>query len=435
LKLMSGRSYAKFFIQREKPGHCKACGFAGKKRKEGFMKKALLIVAMLLLVTPVMAATTITAVQGVQFTASDGNKVQPVSITYSSDVNIRAFALDINIASDGNRPNFQGIRNFKTGESNAASPGYGIFPSRFRDFIVVTGPNWVDPNYNPTTAWNEPETTSHTWGMGYPQMIVEMGTLYAGDANKPALSGTLFTFDVNAWGAVGTFHLAIAADALRGGTTGVIGNDGNSVTPVSFVGTDVVFAANCITIPNIVNAIESDANNTLSGAGLTGPIVIAYANSNTVVYGHVISQDTGCVAANATIHYVASAGCFPMSDPNFSTWVSLGKPHCWCFPRQCHGDADGLAQGTSKQGYYYVGENDLNILLKGWKVLEPTKGPGIQGEPNICADFAHDVQGTSKQGYYRVGENDLNKLLTYWKVLEPTKGPGTPANCGGTLSP
>jgi hypothetical protein len=42
LKLMSGRSYAKFFIQRVKPEHCRACGFAGKKRKEGTYEESFI---------------------------------------------------------------------------------------------------------------------------------------------------------------------------------------------------------------------------------------------------------------------------------------------------------------------------------------------------------------------------------------------------------
>lgn len=226
------------------------------------MRKALLIVAVLLLATPVMAATTITAVkEGVVWTAPDGNKVQTVRIDYSSDVDIRAFALDINIDSDGNSPNFQGIRGFKTGESNAASPGYGIFPSRFRDFIVVTGPVWTDPNYNPTPAWNEPETVSPRTGLGFPKMIVEMGTLYAGDANKPALSGTLFRFDVNAWGKDGTFNLSIAANALRGG---VVNADGNTIV-ANFVGAEIVFAP---------------SNHTISGStGLAGVTMSGLPNA------------------------------------------------------------------------------------------------------------------------------------------------------------
>jgi beta-lactam-binding protein with PASTA domain len=546
------------------------------------MRKTLLIVAMLLLVSPVMAATTVNVLVNPadQFTGPDGNRVQPVSIAYTSTVDIRAFALDINIDNVNGAPNFQKIRNFKVGESNGAMvggvSGYGIFPSRFRDFIQVLNGStiyagdggWNDPNYNPTTSWNEPGTTDHTWGMGFPKMIIEMGTLYSGDANKPAQSGTLFTFDVNSYGLTGTYHITVAADTLRGG---VVNTDGNTIV-ATMVGNDVTFACTvpnvvgqaeatataniiaanytlgtrtttcsptvaagsvistnpaagpatcgvavayvvstglcvctvpnvvaqpeatataniiaanftlgtrtttcsptiaagsvistnpiagatpacgspvayvvstglcCITIPTITGLTETDANTAIRNAGLTGTISITYANSNTVVYGKVISQDTGCVAANATIHYVASYGCFPSSDPAYSDWVSFGKPTCWCYPRQCHGDADGLAQGTAKTGLYYVGSNDLNVLVGAWQVYEPTKGPGIatitvNGIPGICADFAHDVQGTAKAGLYRVGTNDLSRMVTYWNILEPTKGAGTPANCGGTVNP
>ena len=263
----------------------------GRKERKVFMKKALLIVAMLLLVaTPVMATTTITAVQEGEFTA-DGTKQRTVSIVYTSDVDVRAFALDITIDAG---PTFDSIRDFKTGESNAVSPGYGIFPSRFRDFIVVTGPNWVDINYNPTVAWNEPESANT--GMGYPKMIVEMGTLYAGDANKPALTGTLFRFDVNSEKNVGTFNITIAANALRGG---VVGNDGSSITP-TFVGTGIVFAEDCVNILDEVGAAQATAETawTGQGFGVNGTGVV-----NCAQVGLVISQDTGCQNPGYVVNY------------------------------------------------------------------------------------------------------------------------------------
>gem|GEM_PF-3180935 len=254
------------------------------------MRKALLIVAMLLSVAPVMAATTITAVQEGEFTA-DGTKQRTVSIVYTSDVDVRAFALDINIDAG---PTFDGIRDFKTGESNAVSPGYGIFPSRFRDFIYAASPNWVDTNYNPTVAWNEPGSTDT--GMGYPKMIVEMGTLYSGDANKPALTGTLFRFDVNSEKSVGTFNVTIAANALRGG---VVDNDGVAITP-TFVGTGIVFAEDCVTILDEVGAAQAAAETAWigQGFGVNGTGVV-----NCAQVGLVISQDTGCQTQPYTVNY------------------------------------------------------------------------------------------------------------------------------------
>jgi hypothetical protein len=281
------------------------------------MRKALLIVAMLLLATPVMAGVTITAVQEGAFIASDGNRVQTVRIDYSTDVNVRAFALDINIDCNGNVPNFQYIRGYKVGESNQAAvppgtSGYGIFPSRFRDFVNPTnpGPNYVDPNYNPTTAWNEPGTTDHTWGMGYPRMIVELGTLYAGDPNRPVLSGTLFRFDVNAWGQVGTFNLRIVADTLRAGTTGAIGQDGNSVAS-SFVGTAITFGPVCTDILNEIGQDKAVAEAAWIGQGFsvsgTGT-----AYSDTIPANQVLTQDTGCFTpAGHTVNYTYCRGKFP----------------------------------------------------------------------------------------------------------------------------
>ena len=135
-------------------------------------------------------------------------------------------------------------------------------------------------------------------------------------------------------------------------------------------------------------------------------------------------------------------GCFPCAHPDYFEWLSVDKPNCWCYPRQCHADADGLMEGSNKEGYWYVGTNDLNVLLAGWKILEPNDGspwpggPGIASIPNgICADFAHDIEGSDKEGYWRVGTNDLNILLTNWKVLEPNDGnpwpggPGVDPNC------
>ena len=324
------------------------------------MRKALLIVAMLLLVTPVMATTTISAVkEGAVFTAADGNKVQTVRIDYVSDVNVRAFALDINVATG---PVFRGIRGFKTGESNSASPGYGIFPSRFRDFIVVTGPNWVDTNYNPTTAWNEPETLDHNSGMGWPKMIVEMGTLYAGDANKPAFSGTLFRFDVNNQGLLGTFNLSIKANALRGG---VVGNDGNTVPAVlSFVGTAIIFAAPELSAPSqiIYPVYDPDCNVPIYWAPVAGATGYTLERSNDSGVNWPVAKDynqfitfgvntvpvgpnyrwrvkatnaestspyrTGTFDCNAILSTCYRDG--NTDDPNWNNWVAVGRPDCWC---------------------------------------------------------------------------------------------------------
>ncbi len=127
--------------------------------------------------------------------------------------------------------------------------------------------------------------------------------------------------------------------------------------------------------------------------------------------------------------YHPCMGCY-CYQPDYDEWVLVGDPDCWCWPRQCHGDADGLKGGNVKTGYYWVGPTDLNILIAGWLVKEPAFGPGIASIPNgICADFAHDQGGSAKTGFYRVGPTDLNILIANWLVKEPGFGPGVPPDC------
>jgi hypothetical protein len=135
----------------------------------------------------------------------------------------------------------------------------------------------------------------------------------------------------------------------------------------------------------------------------------------------------------------------PLGHPSaganyYNTWVNMGYPACWCYPRQCHGDSNGDKEGTPIQGYYYVGITDIGVLAAAWKVKEVPKGPGIQsvvhnGIPGVCADHAHNKAGTPIQGYYYVGIQDIGILATYWKVKEPPKGLGVPPDCGGNLPP
>jgi hypothetical protein len=118
---------------------------------------------------------------------------------------------------------------------------------------------------------------------------------------------------------------------------------------------------------------------------------------------------------------ITTTDCFPPDHPDYSEWVYVGRPYCWCFPRQCHGDVDDANQGDAKSGYYYVWSADLNMLVAGWK--QPYSGcPGADGpDPDplpdtwICADFDHAQQGDDKVGYFRVWSGDLNILVSNWK--------------------
>jgi len=220
-----------------------------------------------------------------------------------------------------------------------------------------------------------PNTYADATGTGVStnKIIVELGSLYVA-GNAPPASGKLFWIDVipPKPGTAYSGNVSLAANTTRGG---VVDINGNSVDP------------------NLTNC------------------TMAYNND-----------------------------CFPCWYPWHQMhrlhWLPWGKPSCWCYFRQCHGDADGKKQGSSTLGYYYVGSNDVTIVRASYLVKESPKGPGVKGEPNICADFARDKGGSAALGYYRVGSTDIALMSAAYLVKESPKGPGVrTADCGGILVP
>lgn len=167
--------------------------------------------------------------------------------------------------------------------------------------------------------------------------------------------------------------------------------------------------------------VSEEATVTIALNEIRGGVVLTDPDKPATVN---LSQAAVVVAAGA-----AAAG----SGVDYAEWVAVGRPACWTYARQCHGDADGLAvAGTT--GTYYVGTADLNVLISAWQVKEPPFGPGIASiENGICADFGHDKEGNAETGWYRVGTKDLNILIGSWLVKEPPAGPGVPADCAARV--
>jgi hypothetical protein len=348
------------------------------------MRTMILTLALVLLAAPAWAVVYITA-------TDEGGGVVRIDYESVGEPNLpRAFALDI-MVSEGN---ITDCCDYAVGDNNK---GFGIFPGSF-------GVLYVDPDTGLVESWEvggytpvaDPGThPTALGGIDTNGITIEMGSLY--DTNAPETSGTLCRVIVS----TNPCTLSVSLNALSG------------------------------------NVVMEDANEPTGGVDLSG----------------------------ATIQ-VGDGECFPSDHPDYDTWVAVGKPDCWCpenNPRQCHGDTNGEYEGGTISGYYYVGYDDIGLLVTAWKVLEdcptmfpdeplkcvmwpggpPTpSGPGIASVTNgICADFAHAYEGGTISGYYYVGYDDMGILVSSWKVLEdcPSMFPGDPLKCvmwpGGPPTP
>jgi hypothetical protein len=265
---------------------------------------------------------------------------------------VRAIALDIEV--DGGQT-IEAISDYHKGQSTETTPGFGIFPANFGDYIEV------DPDTGEVTTWDvneytplaDPNDPGALGGLGTGGVTIELGALYypADDSSPNApdnvvgYSGVLCKLEVS-----GTCIMSATENAIRGGVV------------------------------------------------LTDPDVAA---------------DVDLSAASAEI---PTDGPCPFSTQSeCDEWLAMGSPASWDNPRQCHGDADGAQDGNPKSGYFWVWSSDLSALLAGWK--QPYSGDPAT-DPWISADFTHSEEGNPKSGYFRVWSGDLAILLQYWKQAD-----------------
>jgi hypothetical protein len=94
--------------------------------------------------------------------------------------------------------------------------------------------------------------------------------------------------------------------------------------------------------------------------------------------------------------------CMKTSAPEYTDWEAWGKPDCWCYARQCRGDADGC-----KTGPFWVAIPDLQGFRDCINRLLPLP------PECICYDFDH-VQ----TGPFRIAIPDLNIFRLYFNKPE-----------------
>jgi hypothetical protein len=175
--------------------------------------------------------------------------------------------------------------------------------------------------------------------------------------------------------------------------------------------------------------LEADPNSGSStGPGEPNDVVLSVdiTGLSAGIYDcNLIVSDPNADNSPQTVKVTLKQPCIPFSHPDYQEWKNVGEPDCWCYPRQCHGDADGLYEGDPKPGFLYVWSADLSQLAAGWK--QPYSGSPLLDGPDpdskpdtwICADFDHNTDGDPKTGYFRVWSGDVSILVANWKTNPP----------------
>jgi hypothetical protein len=331
------------------------------------MRKFLFIVAMLLLVAvPAMATVTIRAQQHQPTSAlgkyDGGRFCNAIDINYtcSGGERIRAFALELTL-DPASGFTFSSIDTFKVGDSNTASKGFGIFPGKFRDLVDAGNPDFTVAGYNPIAPAADADATGT--GLGTNKVILELGSLFVADINRPASTGTLCRLYV---------------DVNKPGLTGF--------GPVS-------------------------GNFTFGGNATRGGIVLE--DGTTVASPTYVAQGR---AALGVFSLQKTFPCWQPYDVQFNEWISVWEPRCWAgwqvgdanWRVQCQGDADNKAQDLAA---YRVYNSDYNFMICSWGL----KATFLRANPNprmtLCADFDHKKQDL---GAYRVYNSDYTVLIAGW---------------------
>jgi len=357
-------------------------------------QRILLIVAMLLIASPAMAAITITATQEA---VVDGNAV--VRVDYSDDgtagsTKVRGISFDLMV----NVGTFADINSFKRGDSNTAEKGYGIFPGKFRDVINPGDACFAVSGYNPICPNSFSDATET--GLGKNKIIVEMGSLYVGDANKPDASGTLFRTKVTE-----SCTMTFAANTVRGNV-----QENGSAAAITTPGATVIYIPpeGC-TLPNLVGMTREAARAAIIAANFTGTIVEYNDPGNGDPMRQVIAQNPapGLYPCDTQVDFNAVSWPVRENSPLFSpiwlNWLHHGRPRCWAFPKHCHGDADGVITGQSR-----VSGADLAIFRGAFNKAQSAIPAG-----GYCADFDHVLTGQSW-----VSGADLTIFKAYFNKAE-----------------
>jgi hypothetical protein len=222
------------------------------------MKKTLLVLTVLALAVPAMAAVSI-----------DVNDLGGgvAAIQYTADVNMSAFGLKVSVDAG----TITAVSPNKVGESNSTAKGFGIFLGTI-DINSTTGA--VD-NYGSPVAPNSDPGASGT-GLDTNTVVIELGALYE-DGNQPPLSGTLCQITVSE-----TCKMTVTVEPTRCGETGggqdagAVQEDGTAVVPTLTGATAIDIVLGCSCWGDIAGDASPDPDNVVSTSDLSKLVTYLY---------------------------------------------------------------------------------------------------------------------------------------------------------------
>ena len=191
---------------------------------------------------------------------------------------------------------------------------------------------------------------------------------------------------------------------------GDVNDEGNAWADPSYEGTEGGIDTNGVTIEMASLYVGSGnappTSGTLCSFTVTGQCLVSITE-NTIRSG-VVLEDTNSATSVLDLSGATNIQVGPVTEcyagPDLTEWRNMGSPPSWCFPRQCHGDADGLQEGFMIK--YYVGFDDLSIFVDAWQEMSPTLA-------QLAADFDHAEEGFMIK--FRVAFNDLGILVANWQ--------------------
>ena len=362
------------------------------------MKKIVLSILVLMLAGSAMAA------KDVNFIAIDEG-AGVVAIYYDSNTSgplPRAFALDVTVDTGHI---IQSLSNL--------SLDYWVYPGS----IDINDAGEVNDVGTPVADPCDLPTDTQP-GLGNSGITLEMGSLYVGSANAPDPCALLLKVMVDEGN---DCNLCLAGNVGRG--KAVLEGAAQAQTNMPF----------CIRVEDIGPFTYEISGNVASGAapikdlqgvtitGLPGPPVTdANGDYSAVVNAGFTGSTTPTktqwsipgknytdVQADAPNEdYTATATeCYNLNGPLYASWVTFGNPVCWCYRKQCNGDANGQKVLNRPVN---IADNDI---LKAAFGLLPAP---LALVPNgICADFNH---AKVLNRHVNIADNDILKL--YFGVLD-----------------